>query len=228
MSESPQVIRISRSGSSCSNSAEDIHWLTKNFKRDSYIRFPGLLSDELLRELYSQILRCEWEQRVHEEIGVELCLKDKGIDGILNFLFNDRGLFQLLQQITGCETIGSFSGRVYRMTPGSGHYDSWHGDVGEHRLLALSLNLGRDSYQGGVLRLRQRNSDQPEMSVPNTGFGDAIIFRIAPDLEHKVSSLKGDIPKTAFAGWFRSEPDFWSTLVHSDSLRGDETDSETL
>jgi hypothetical protein len=38
--------------------------------------------------------------------------------------------------------------------------------------------------------------------VNNTGFGDAILFRISKDLEHRVTEVVGEVAKTAYAGWF--------------------------
>jgi hypothetical protein len=42
--------------------------------------------------------------------------------------------------------------------------------------------------------------------LPNTGQGDAIFFRISPELKHVVTAMEGTEPKTAYAGWFRSGP----------------------
>jgi hypothetical protein len=43
----------------------------------------------------------------------------------------------------------------------------------------------------------------------NKGFGDAIVFRIGGNLEHRVAPVRGAVPKIAFAGWFRpSEASF--------------------
>ena len=51
------------------------------------------------------------------------------------------------------------------------------------------------------------------IQVANTGLGDAIIFRLRSDLEHLATDVEGTIEKTAFAGWFRSSPDFRSITV---------------
>jgi hypothetical protein len=34
---------------------------------------------------------------------------------------------------------------------------------------------------------------------------DASIFRISPNLEHRIPDLEGSKPKIAFAGWFRTD-----------------------
>jgi hypothetical protein len=61
--------------------------------------------------------------------------------GLLTVLANDHRLFDFVRQVTSCPAIGSFIGRCYRMLPNAGHYDSWHDDVANHRMIAMSLNL---------------------------------------------------------------------------------------
>jgi hypothetical protein len=99
------------------------------------------------------------------------------------------------------------------MLPGSGHYDSWHDDLGDYRLVAMSLNLSREVYSGGVLRIRHHATGQIVHAVANTGLGDAILFRITPELDHYVTEVEGAVPKTAFAGWFKSQPHFHAWVL---------------
>jgi len=49
--------------------------------------------------------------------------------------------------------------------------------------------------------------------VGGTSLGDAVIFRIADHLRHRVSPVEGDVPRVAFAGWFKSAPSFRSVLA---------------
>jgi hypothetical protein len=206
------MITIHKSGIHVSLTEERIASLRQDFQKYHFFRLPKLLSEELLEEFYRQIENSKWQERIHEDIGVEVCLADPGIAALMNFLWNDQEFFHFIERITGCERIGSFDGRVYRMIPNSGHYDSWHTDHGEHRLVALSMNLTKDVYQGGVLQIRHRSSLEPPTQAPNTEFGSAIVFRIESGFEHRVTNIEGSVPKTAFAGWFKSQPDFWSTI----------------
>lgn len=131
---------------------------------------------------------------------------------LLHFLVNDPRLFQIIQQITGCALIGCFSGRVYHVVPGRGHHDSWHTDMVQRRMIAMSINLSAESYRGGVLQIRERESKRMIHEVANIGLGDAIIFRIASHLEHRIADVEGAVAKTAFAGWFRSQPNYRALL----------------
>jgi hypothetical protein len=98
------------------------------------------------------------------------------------------------------------------MISGNGHYDSWHDDMVEDRLVAMSINLSTDVYLGGVLQIREKNSQQVIQEVANIGLGDAIVFRLAHSLQHRITDVQGKVPKTAFAGWFRSQPEFLDLL----------------
>jgi hypothetical protein len=119
---------------------------------------------------------------------------------------------EFIEALTGCGHLGSFLGKVYRIEPGQNHYDSWHDDVTDDRKIALSINLTEKPYSGGILEIRESGSKRVLNSVTNTGFGDAIIFPISDELEHRRTTVFGGVPKTAFAGWFKSKPDFSESL----------------
>jgi hypothetical protein len=207
------VVRLTRSGPTDALSAEDLDRLRARFARQSCIQLPGLLDNWVFEFIQDQIARATFIDRVHKDIGVELSVADNPALNLLYFLANDRKVFQLVQRLTGCDRIGAFIGRIYRMVPGSGHYDSWHGDCVAHRMVGMSVNLSPQIYTGGLFQLRERESKTIVTEAPNTGPGDAILFRIATDIEHRVTSVAGTAAKTAFAGWFVSEPDFMSLLT---------------
>jgi len=212
------MITIRKLGVEASFSGQELADLQRQFQENHFVRLPNLIDRALLEELYSQITTAHWENRVHDGIGIEVCLKDAGLVALMNFLLNDQELFQIIQKITGCQTIGCFQGRVYRMIPSAGHYDSWHTDFGEDRLLALSLNLGKEPYQGGALQIQRNNAAGLPIEAPNIQFGHAVLFRLSAELKHRVTKVEGDIPKTAFAGWFKSSPDLWSELTELSQL----------
>src|SRR5262249_58599579 len=81
-----------------------------------------------------------------------------------------------------------------------------HDDRCEGRLVGMSANLSTEIYSGGVFQLRDSRTEQLLCEMPNTGLGDAILFRIASPLQHRITEAEGAVPKTAFSGWFRSKP----------------------
>ena len=145
--------------------------------------------------------------RRDEELKTELLLKPGRAFALLAFLINDPELFEAVREISGCERIRSFTGRVYRMVPGAGHRGAWHDDLIEGRSVAMNLNLGTEPYSGGVLEIRDRDSKVVLHRVANTGPGDAVIFRISPSLEHRVTPVEGTVPKTAYVGFFETGSD---------------------
>jgi hypothetical protein len=81
------------------------------------------------------------------------------------------------------------------------------------RLVALSVNLNTAPYEGGVLSIREAATERILCELTNSGFGDAILFRIDERLQHRVSDVEGTVAKTALAGWFESAPDYRTLLM---------------
>jgi hypothetical protein len=135
--------------------------------------------------------------------------------GALLVTFNDPALFAAVEQITGCDPIGSFSGVVYRMIPGRGHTHPWHSDLDGNRVAAMSVNLSPCGYHGGRLMIADSTSTSILHEVSNTGFGDAVIFELSDALVHRVTDVEPGDPKISFAGWFVREPRYrdWLTAA---------------
>jgi 2OG-Fe(II) oxygenase superfamily len=187
--------------------AEAIAELRAAFEREHHVVLPRVLDGRLLEDVTRGIEDAGWEETVHPGIKVELGLPPCPAWALLFFLANDVRLFEFVRAVTGCPRIGSFAGRVYRMDPGPEHRDGWHDDMVRGRLVAMSVNLSPEPYEGGVLELRDKESKRVHARVANTGLGDALLFRLAPHLEHRVTGVEGASRKVAFAGWFRDGED---------------------
>ena len=193
---------------------DELRALRDVYAERSCIRLPGFLEPGLLRLVHRRIAGALWREIVHADLdppATELIIDEPVLEGVFAAVMQDPALFDAVRAITGCDPIGSFEGRVYRMDPGGAHHDSWHGDDDEHavennRMATLSVNLSAGTYEGGVLELRRRGSDRLLERVANTGAGDAILFRIDHALEHRVTDVEGPVPKIAWAGWFQREP----------------------
>ena len=188
--------------------------LRATFSRDNHVRLPSLFDAPSLELVRDELTRATFYDRVHKDLGpnLELCMHDNRGSALLFMLLNNDRVFRVIEAITGCAPIRNFTGRMYRMVPGQGHADDWHDDVVDERLVALSINFSEGLYIGGSLQIRDRRSERAVRSVPNLGHGDAVLFRLADHLEHRVSDIEGTAPKTAYAGWFRSNPPFLSLL----------------
>ena len=212
------TMQASRSGLNVNGSFES---LRHDFRRQHFVHLPDLLEASLLDTVIRSIGQSEFASRTHEGIGTEACLVTGVATSLLQLIFNDPQFLAAVAAIAECGPLGCFDGRVYRMIPGAGHYDSWHSDVGEDRLVGLSVNLSAEGYEGGVLEMRQAAAagNAVEWKVNNLSFGSAVLFRISPALRHRVSPVVGTAPRTAYAGWFRSAPDFQDLFFASLSQR---------
>jgi hypothetical protein len=206
------MIQLTRNGTIFSGSAKNLDALRKEFNQYHCVKLPGFLQPELLQLIQHQVARAEFYQKTHTGIKVELSTTHDVVVKLMHLLMNDPELFQAIEQISGCGPIGCFTGRVYRMLPGQGHYDSWHDDMAEDRITAMSINLSTEIYSGGRLQIRDKNSQLCLKEVTNVGFGDGILFSLSHYLQHRVTEVEGTVSKTALAGWFRSRPDFRSAL----------------
>lgn len=179
--------------------------LREQFSTRHYVRFPQLIAPPLLTHIQTQLRNGNWVPKSHDGIKEEIVSVDAVALHLLALLTNREPFLRMIERITGCPALTLFYGRVYRMLPGGVHYDSWHDDLCEEegRVVAMSINLGEAPYSGGVFRMRDRATQAVLAEVPNTIPGDATVFHISPALQHMVTSVEGDVPKTAYAGWFR-------------------------
>lgn len=182
------------------------------FDRSHAIRLSGFFDPELVEFVRLSVREGKFSDRADEGLAREQCMDPNAALGLLYLIANDGNLFDIIRRITGCGPIGSFIGRVYLMRAGAGHYDRWHSDMDGARLIGMSVNLTDGEFQGGKFELRQAGSDSVGWTVANTGPGDAILFRIADGLQHRVTGVEGDVARVAFAGWFQSGADLLSVL----------------
>ena len=206
------VIRVTHGRTVVQATSGEIESARAWFRAHGFLKLRGLIEPRLLGSLLDAIDRTEFRNRVHEGIGIELSAEEGPVSSALEFLMNDPALAATISSITECGTIGCFEGRVYRLVPQSGHYDSWHSDVGQDRLIAMSINLGRVPYEGGVLQIKRANDAEILGEVENRSTGDAVIFKVHPSLRHRVGPVEGSEPRTAYAGWYRAAPDFRALL----------------
>jgi hypothetical protein len=216
------IVQLTKHGTVFCGSSESLEQLRSQFEGQHYFRLSQLIEPALLHLIQRQIDGGEFYEKVHERIdsNKELCLVENAASGALLFLANDEKLFELIQQITRCARVRCFDGRIYRANPDNGHHDSWHNDIGEDRLVGMTVNLSREEYAGGILQLRDRESRATISEIPNVRAGDAVVFRLASSLQHRITEVKGNTSKTAFAGWFRAQPDFSRLLKRNYADRG--------
>lgn len=205
-------IQITRSRTLVEGSDADFEARRLQFNSHHYLLLPRLIEPDLLCTLQSCLESASFFEKTNRNIGDELRVRPNAGSTALQFLMNDPALFDAAQRLTGCPPIGCFLGRVYRLLPTPGHASDWHPDLGQGRMLTMSINLSTGRYSGGVLQIREATTGRICAEVANTGPGDAVLFRIAPSLQHRVTPTRGVVPRTAYAGWFLREPHFAEEL----------------
>lgn len=209
-------LQINRFDTTLNASAEDLERIQAEFDQKHCVIFPKLLEPELLQSVLQGVEQADFSLLEYKHIEAkEIYVNQRNPTScLMNFLMNNQTLMDIVQQVTNCGHIGIFQGRIYRMNPNSEHYDDWHDDLVINRRVAVSINLTPEPYSGGVVQICEWKSRQIVNEIHNTGLGDAMLFRIAPHLKHRVTSVEGSIPRTAFVGWFEDNPGYrhWMKL----------------
>jgi hypothetical protein len=181
------------------------------YSRTHCVFLPGLIRKPALETLLGKLERTEFKSKFEFEeehkFGKVLCVPfNDPLTLTVHLLFNDQKFFGLLERISGCSTIGNFIGRIHRSEEGKDHEIDWHGDNADQRLLAMTVGLGTDRYTGAQFELREKHSGRILRRIDRVGAGDAFIFGISPELQHRLTMLETG-RRTVGVGWFRSQPD---------------------
>jgi len=187
--------------------------LREDFERDHVVLLRGFFDQHLLDILQTLIARGTFSTREDADIAIELCLEQGRALDLVTFIMNAPQVREAVALVTGNAQTSIIAGRIYRFDPAVPHHDSWHDDnAAGGRMIGFSINLGLP-FEGGEFQIRRKNGDRV-VTIANTGAGDAILFAIGRELEHRVRPVHGTTPKTAFAGWFvAAETDYWSALA---------------
>jgi hypothetical protein len=207
-----QMIEISQKGLIITDEAQ-VDALQREFAEKSCVILPRLLEAHLLEKLLLAVDKANFEQQKHidhnEKIfGTDLSIQNRNLAlHQVHFLLNNPQLFKLVEKITQCKPINGFAGRIYKNMPNTDHKLDWHDDTEDKsRIIAVSMNLSREKFEGGVFQIRVKGSDEYLREVPCGNTGDMHIFKVSPQLQHRVKATTGDFPRTAAAGWFTDEP----------------------
>lgn len=193
---------------------------SRMFAERHYMVLPKFVEGGLLQRITRLLAEGEFAEREDKTkeghvFAREVALgPNTPVPRLFRLLLNNPRLFAPIQKLVDCAAdrfpsrkdvdgrVSCFeSGRCFKFMPGRDHFDTWHGDVAKGRLVGMSVNLESDPTAAGGLeiRLRQRCSAAHRV-VP--GFGDAVLFRIAGNLEHRGLPPAGTVPRCTFSGWF--------------------------
>jgi hypothetical protein len=200
---------------------EDVARLQREFEQTHLVRLSSLLDKELLSLALSCIEQGRWlENIVSGNISYsEYLLENGAAVNLLMLVTNGSGFLKTISEITHCDMLTLFEGRVYKMEPNIAHAKKWHNDVVDGRLIGMSLNLSPRGYHGGLFQMRGKDSDRLLVELANTGAGDAILFRLSDDLRHRVTDVQEGEPKVSFAGWFSAKRSMKDVMRHEKLAR---------
>lgn len=205
------MIQLTRGGARIALTDDEAEALRGEFASRHILRLPRLLDESLAATIESRLAGARFRTRMEGGLEIEGTLEEPALVDLFRFVLNDPALFALVDRLTSCGPIGCFTGRVYRRRastrPGEQYYP-WHNDVADDRMIGLSINLGREPFQGGVLQVRDAATQAPITEIANTGYCDAVLFRISDALEHQVTPVEGGALRTVMAGWFRARPSY--------------------
>lgn len=200
---------------------EETRRLESEFRQRHCVLLKGLLDQSLLDLVRPRIEGGNWLEFEHKGIGKEVILDDEYALNMLHFAINAPVFVDAIRSISGCDEITWFDGRIFRMDPKPDHYDSWHNDVSDTRLIGMSINLSFEGYDGGEFEMRELGSEAVLARIATLYAGNATLFRIDPGLQHRVAPLTGRRHRTAFAGWFKGgKPDLLNRLRRVDANPG--------
>jgi hypothetical protein len=203
------LIRITRRGASFSPSDEELDRASARFESEHALHLPAFIDAELLSVVQDHIERDGFSEHVHDSLPsrpVDLRINGGAASSLLLLLTNDPPFLDFVRRLVRHPEIQSFAGSVARRVPGAGHEDAWHSDAVAGRLAALTVNVGREAYEGGVLQIREEPGGKIVYELANTRPGDAVLFKIDACLKHRVTAPEGRASRTAFAGWFGTDP----------------------
>lgn len=206
------MLQLTRHGLAAPLPDSERRALSAHFAEHRYVHIRQLLTEDLLAFALRHVTASAFFEEKHHEIAADHAMMPNPALSLLHFAFNDPALLRLVEELTGCEPIAGFRGRVFRFVPGAGHFDSWHSDNVQGRRIGVSLNLSVDVYEGGHFQLLDDPRQRLLCDIANTGLGDAVLFRIASGLEHRATEVTGTVPRTTFAGWFVSDLSLVSLL----------------
>ena len=212
------MLQITQSGT-ISKTEDQSDRLRQEFAQRHCVILPQLFAPGLVRTLLQQIESAKfYRNRVKDDLKREfaldltICKNDIALH-VVHFVLNNPHVFRAIEEITGCSRIGSFGARIYCGLPNGHHHLDWHDDTDcPERLLGLTINLSAKPYDGGAFQLRDKNSRQIICELQKVKPGDALVFRIAPTLQHRVTRVEGQNSRTSAAGWFLSAPDYRTAL----------------
>ncbi|GAA0307879.1 hypothetical protein GCM10009087_17370 [Sphingomonas oligophenolica] len=159
---------------------------------------PGLLATlmRLCRE--GSFASDEVEGLGHREVE-----KPQRAGPTISLALKRANLIDWIEHVTGCGPLEAIEGRVVRARANNHDQLLWHDDLDDvRRRLAVTINLSKQNYEGGLFELREKRTGKLLASHHHLEPGTALIFDVAYDIEHRVLPVTSGGPRCVYTGWF--------------------------
>ena len=112
-------------------------------------------------------------------------------------------------EVAGCEPLDTVSGLVAQMEPGSEDVLGWHDDCATYRFrrIALIVHMSDGPFAGGWFEMGPKKSSELLVRIGHVPAGTILLFRVHPDLRHRVLPVEGGGIRRVFAGWLNAPED---------------------
>jgi hypothetical protein len=189
---------------------EQVLW-KEEFATKHVTRIPLLFPAAVLEQLRQQVDVAGFAPFSHGKLGYDFTMQDNITQALLSTLLGHEYLLRLLERICALPegSLIKLNSRVYEMKQYRDD-DGWHSDVDyrNKRVVAFGLNLEPRPVIGGDLLLKKTWSLRKRCRVPVSLFGELTIFRIHGKLVHRVSKVKGPVPRRYCVGWYGASEHF--------------------
>lgn len=181
----------------------DGHAFAEDFARCHAIVCPDVIDPDFLSTLQRITKRTTFMHDIVGGIGEREIEKPNRAGAALTLALGRQNFLRWIEQTTQCGPLESIGGGVAQMLPVNRHCLRWHNDLVEPgRRLAITINLSEDRYDGGLFELRSSITRKVMFQYQHVKAGTAVVFELAPNLEHRVLPLISGGPRRVYAGWF--------------------------
>jgi hypothetical protein len=204
------MIQFTTDGVEITAPPEQLNEASEEFERRKLLHLPGLLSPELAERVRAGIEQDGFEEPedtdsiyrgAYQGAKVGLDLRPGETADVIAARTNDATLLHFVQTITGSPPLERCIGRVFCLQPMDDDLP-WHTDAEGGRLADLIIDLSVVKHEGGRFEMRDGPTEEIFNTVDSMEFGDGLLIRISPDIEHHYKAVTGSIPKMTFSGWF--------------------------
>jgi hypothetical protein len=209
------MIQFTKHGIEVTASTEELARARAEFDQHRMLRLPGLLSAELVESVRRGIQQDGFEEPpelaadapdavyrgAYQGGKVGQDLQPGETARLIAARTNDRVLLSFVETITASPPLQRCIGRVFRLFPMPDDLP-WHTDAEGGRLADLIINLSSPQHDGGLFQMRDAHTQKIFNEVEDGAFGDGLLIRISPHIEHHYKAITGTTPKVTFSGWF--------------------------